>query len=130
MYAKIQQREVVNGPTKVRRRDILRMVTAEDGDVALPEPGDDRRIKPCRPASFGTAAKPRSNFFAACPHARAHEQCIADRYLDARLLFPCLQVLHIDGRTRLQIRNTFEPGDVDQDAARENSVLDVWMEFF
>src|SRR5947209_14130506 len=101
------------------------MVAAEDGDVALLEPGDDRRIKPCRPAAFGAAAQPWTHGLPARPHAGAHEQRVAARYPDARLPFPCLQVLDIDRRTRLQIRNAFQPRNVEQDAARENPALEI-----
>src|SRR5262252_4097791 len=109
MYAEVQKREVMDGAAQVRRRDVLRMVAAEDCDVALLEPGDHRRIESCRPAPFGPAAKPWPIRLPPCPHARAHEQRVAGGYLDPRLLLPCLQVLDIDGRTRLQIRNAFEP---------------------
>src|ERR1700722_14274126 len=101
------------------------MVAAEDGDIACLEPGDDRRIEPRRPAAFGPAAKPRPGFLAARPHTGAHEQGVAGSYLDAGLLFPRFEVLDIDWRARFQIRNTLEPRNVDQDAARKNSALDV-----
>src|SRR5438067_13096704 len=89
MHAEIQEREVMNGAAQVRRRDVLRMVAAEDGDVALLEPRDYRRIKPCRSAAFGAAAQPWPDCQPARPYAGAHEQRVAARYPDARLPFPC-----------------------------------------
>src|SRR5712671_6612607 len=73
MYAEIQEREIMNGAAQVRWRDVLRMIAAQDGDVALLEPGDHRGIKPCRPPAFGTAAKPWPNLLTPRPHTRAHE---------------------------------------------------------
>ena len=41
MHAEIHKREIMNGAAQLRWRNILRMIAAEDGDVALLEPGDD-----------------------------------------------------------------------------------------
>jgi len=45
--------------------------------------------------------------------------------LDARLLLPRLQILDIDRCTGLQIGNSLETRNIEQDAARENPVLEI-----
>src|SRR4030095_9148298 len=115
----------MNGAAEVRWRDILRMIAAEDGDIALLEPGDDGRIKPGRTRAFGAAAQPWADGLPASPHAGAHEQRIAGRDFHSGPSFPRLEVLDIDRRARLQIRKPFEPRNVEQDATRENSILEI-----
>src|SRR5262249_20797906 len=58
VHAQIQQREIMHSSAEPRRRDVLRMIAAENRNVALLEPGDNRRIKPRGPAPFGSATKP------------------------------------------------------------------------
>ena len=41
MHAEIKQCKIMNGSAQRRWGDVLRMIAAKDGDVALLEPGDD-----------------------------------------------------------------------------------------
>ena len=80
------------------------------------------------PADLPPSARPRSHGPTA--FRRAHTPVRTNNASPAETLtpafsFPCLQVLDIDRRTRLQIRNAFEPRNVEQDAARENPILEV-----
>src|SRR5262249_23130147 len=125
VYAEVHKREVVNGATQVRWRNVLRMITTENGNVALLEPGDDGGFRPGGLPAFGAAAQPWPGCLPASPHAGAHEQRIAGRHFHAGPSFPCLQILDIDRRARLEIRDALESRNVEQDAARENPILEI-----
>src|SRR5262245_24182296 len=77
VHAQVHEREIMNGAAQLRWGNVLRMIAAEDGDVALFEPGNNRRIKSRRLAAFSAAAQPGPDCLPASPHAGAHEQRIA-----------------------------------------------------
>src|SRR5690606_2571590 len=56
-----------------------------------------------------------------CPNE--HDVAGLDRY--ARLLFPSFDVAREHGRARLEIRHALQPRHVDQDAPRQDAVLQM-----
>ena len=59
------------------------------------------------------------------PDAGSHEERIPRRHADARLLLPCLEILDVDRRSRFEIGHALQPWNVNEDAARDDAVLDV-----
>ena len=111
----------MNAAGVLRGRHLLRAVAPQQRHVALPQPRDGARIE----AGGLLGEVPRPHLRAAYPPPRADEQRIACRDLHARLLFPRLQVLGINRRSRLQVFDSLQPRDVDQDAAGHDAVLEV-----
>ena len=90
-------------------------------DAALLQPGRDRGVV----AGFVLADVPRPELRAPRPAAGAQEDRVARTDLDAGLLLPGLEVFDEDRRARLEIRQVLQPRDVDEDAARDDAVLQV-----
>src|SRR5687767_12185230 len=101
------------------------MVAAKYRDVPLLQPRNDRGMQAGRPAALGSTSEPGTLRVPPRPHARADKQCVARPDLHAGLLLPRLEILDIDRSARLEVGNALQPGNVNEDAAREDAVLDV-----
>src|SRR4029434_8098919 len=66
-----------------------------------------------------------TGLLAARPHAGSNEQSITGLYLQTSLLQPRLDVFDIDRSTGLEILHSPKLRNVDKDAAREDSILEV-----
>jgi hypothetical protein len=86
MHAEIQKRKVVNGAAEIRWGNVLRMVAAEDGDVALLEPG---MTGGSRRADLPPSARPRSHGPAAL--RRAHTPVRTNKASPADTLTPAFR---------------------------------------
>ncbi len=103
----------------LRRHHVTRAIARQNRDVALLQPRhhgnmQSRQNFPGIPRTFGGAPSPA---------AGADEHRIAAPDLHAGLLFPRFNILDVDRRAGLHIRNSFEARNIDQDASRDNSVL-------
>src|SRR5437762_7515961 len=99
------------------------MIRGQDRDILLLQPGNHRRIESCvfatSPPLVGT------NFLAAGPHAGAHEYGITGQYLQSSLFQPRFDIFDVDRSARLEIFHALELWDVDENAAGEDSILEI-----
>src|SRR3954469_16130187 len=73
----------------------------------------------------GEFATPGSDCGSACPTARANEDHIAGADTNSALLFPCIQILWINGRAWFEIGNVLQRRNIDQNTARKNPLLQI-----
>ena len=106
----------MNSDPLLQRMKIL-IVDDEPANVALLQEGSER------PVVAGEIAE-RADLLAPCPPAGSQQDGVAGADLDARLLLPGLDVLAVDVSGGLEIRHTLQAGDVQQDAARDNPILE------
>src|SRR5262245_2483381 len=99
------------------------MVAAEDRDITLFEPRNDRRVEPGILA--GAAARIGSELLPIGPDTGADEKRVPRADLDPRLFFPGFNIFNVDWRSRLEIRHAFQARYVNEDPARQNAVLHV-----
>ena len=119
------QRKVVHGASFARdvgRRRARRDVAPEQGNISRFQPRKNQRAW-SRPLAFATDV-PRPDGRSPRPSPRANEQSIARRHFQARHLSHASISCSVIRRSA-QIRHTLEPRNVDQDAAREDPVLEI-----
>src|SRR5262245_66304444 len=88
-------------------------------DVALLEPRNHRIVE----ARRSLVDWPRSQFRPPRPTTPTNKESITGSGPDARFLFPSLEILRKDSRSRLQVRDAFEPWNVVEDPACADAVL-------
>src|SRR5215510_4915530 len=101
------------------------MIRGQYRDVLLFEPGNHGSVESGIFAALGSSAQIWTGLLPACPHTGANEQSITRLDFQSSLFEPCLDVFNVDRSARFEIFHSLKLRDIDEDAASEDSILEV-----
>ena len=105
----------------LRWSHVAPVITPQNGDVPLLQPDGATGVQPRRktahiPGPFGRSASPASG-------ADDHRVSCANAHSGQFL--PGIQIFRINGGPCFEIRNSLESGDIHQDSACHNAILQI-----